>query len=256
MAGFGDALREEREKQGLTLEQVEEATKIRKIYINALEQEEFDILPPRVYASGFVKRYATFLSLDPEPFVEEFKRLAYSDADEDKEEEVLVQREKEVRNRMTERFPVRNVVIAVLFLVIVIWAGNQLVAYLADQGTEPVPEEPAPITQPVEEDKSPVEEEEEEEEETPAPAEGLEMDIRTLQDQECWLEVIVDGKQEYSGLMARGEKKSFKAEKSIFIKAGNAGGINITMNGKKLPPLGEVGQVEEKEYTVENIGDN
>ncbi len=108
---------------------------------------------------------------------------------------------------MTERFPVRNVVIAVLFLVIVIWAGNQLVAYLADQGTEPVPEEPAPITQPVEEDKSPVEEEEEEEEETPAPpAEGLEMDIRTLQDQECWLEVIVDGNKNIQDLWP-GERK-------------------------------------------------
>lgn len=250
MAGFGEALKQEREKQGITLEQAEEVTKIRKLYINALEEENFDILPPRVYASGFVKRYAIFLSLDPEAFVEEFKRLAYSE--EEKEEEVLVQREKEIKNRVTERFPLRNIVIAVLFLVIVIWAGNQLVAYLADSGTEPAPEDPAPITQPVEEDKTPVEDEEE----VPDRVEGLEMDVQTVKNQECWLEVIVDGKQEYSGLMSKGEKKSFQGKESILIKAGNAGGISLTLNGKKLPSLGEVGQVEEKEYTIENIGDN
>ena len=47
---------ERRESLGLTLEHIEEETKIRKLYLDAIEKERFNILPPRVYATGFVKK--------------------------------------------------------------------------------------------------------------------------------------------------------------------------------------------------------
>ena len=54
--GFGEKLREAREAKGYSLDYIEEETKIRKLYIEALEQETFDLLPPKVYATGFVRR--------------------------------------------------------------------------------------------------------------------------------------------------------------------------------------------------------
>ncbi|MDD3024595.1 MAG: helix-turn-helix domain-containing protein, partial [Syntrophomonadaceae bacterium] len=74
---WGEILRKEREKLGYTLEKVEEETKIRKYYLEMMENDDFTSLPPQVYAIGFVKRYAKLLNLDENHMVSEFKLLAY-----------------------------------------------------------------------------------------------------------------------------------------------------------------------------------
>ena len=54
---IGKALKEAREMQNLSLEQVEEKTKIRRKYLQALENEQYDILPGQVYAKAFLKSF-------------------------------------------------------------------------------------------------------------------------------------------------------------------------------------------------------
>lgn len=61
---LGQALREERERKGLTVTAVMEATKISRTSIEALEAGNRSNLPHPVYAKGFVKSYARFLGLD------------------------------------------------------------------------------------------------------------------------------------------------------------------------------------------------
>jgi cytoskeletal protein RodZ len=70
---IGRTLELARKERGLTLEQVEEATKIRTGYLRALERENFDVLPA-VYVQGSLKTYASFLHLDADAMVQEFKR--------------------------------------------------------------------------------------------------------------------------------------------------------------------------------------
>ncbi len=60
----GARLKKERRRQKLTLDDVEEATKIRLRYLKALEADHFDQFPPLVYMLGFVRRYAKFLALE------------------------------------------------------------------------------------------------------------------------------------------------------------------------------------------------
>src|SRR5919112_5906514 len=60
---IGRTLRRAREKRGLSLQQVEEATKIRTRYLHELENENFDVLPT-VYVLGSLKTYAEHLGLD------------------------------------------------------------------------------------------------------------------------------------------------------------------------------------------------
>ena len=69
----GNTLRQEREKRGLSIDQVSNATKISSAYINAIENEDIGHLPKKVYSVGFVRLYANFLSLDAEQFASEFK---------------------------------------------------------------------------------------------------------------------------------------------------------------------------------------
>jgi cytoskeletal protein RodZ len=70
---IGRALELARKRRGLSLKQVEEATKIRAGYLADLERENFDVLPA-VYVQGYLKTYASFLHLDADAMVGEFKR--------------------------------------------------------------------------------------------------------------------------------------------------------------------------------------
>lgn len=63
---MGALLREERERQGISLEKAAADIKISKKYLIALEEGQTEELPHPVYAKGFVKNYARLLGLDPE----------------------------------------------------------------------------------------------------------------------------------------------------------------------------------------------
>lgn len=67
---IGSALRSRRQELGLSLEKIAEQTKIRKSYLDALEEERFEELPGRVYVIGFIQNYARFLGLPAEPLLE------------------------------------------------------------------------------------------------------------------------------------------------------------------------------------------
>lgn len=56
----GDILRGEREKQGLTIEDIARETSIRDIYLEAIEKGDYDSLPGDVYAKGFIRNYSRF----------------------------------------------------------------------------------------------------------------------------------------------------------------------------------------------------
>lgn len=65
MAVFGDTLRQARAHKGVTLKEAEQATRINRHHLLALEEEQFDDLPPLIYQRGIVRNYATYLKLDP-----------------------------------------------------------------------------------------------------------------------------------------------------------------------------------------------
>jgi cytoskeleton protein RodZ len=69
---IGTSLRGARMRQGVELSQVERETRIRVRYLQALEDERFDVLPGSAYAKGFLREYAEFLGLDGQQFVDEY----------------------------------------------------------------------------------------------------------------------------------------------------------------------------------------
>jgi helix-turn-helix protein/uncharacterized protein DUF4115 len=69
---IGNSLREARQRQGLDLTRVEDATKIRGKYLQALEDERFEVLPAETYVKGFLRTYAEYLGLDGQIYVDEF----------------------------------------------------------------------------------------------------------------------------------------------------------------------------------------
>lgn len=87
---LGEILKAARKKKELSLDQVEEETKVRAKYLKALEEERFDDLPGNVYALGFLNKYIDFLELNKSQLINLFKLERGAEKDTDK---ILVKRQ-------------------------------------------------------------------------------------------------------------------------------------------------------------------
>ena len=63
-SGFGQLLERARSERGVSLEEAEQATRIRRDYLQKLESDDHSTMPEPIYVRGFVKAYATYLDLD------------------------------------------------------------------------------------------------------------------------------------------------------------------------------------------------
>lgn len=70
MDELGSILRDAREMKGLTLAEVQEEIRINSQYLDALEEGHYHLLPTQVHLRGFLRNYARFLDLDPDPLLE------------------------------------------------------------------------------------------------------------------------------------------------------------------------------------------
>jgi len=73
MFEIGSTLREERQRRGLRLEDVEKATHLSGRFLDAIEREDFGRLPSGVYRRSFVRGYADFLGLDGDAYAREYE---------------------------------------------------------------------------------------------------------------------------------------------------------------------------------------
>lgn len=114
MKKVSDLLREKRLELGLTLEEVEKATKIKIKFLEALEEGHFHILPSESYALGFVKNYAKFLDIDLSRVTALFRR-------EYKTEKVQIVPEfRKTQHKFNRRFFSSPKTILILFTFLVI----------------------------------------------------------------------------------------------------------------------------------------
>lgn len=71
---IGEVLRQARKARVITLEEAENVTKIRRKYLEALENEQFHVLPERTYARCFLSTYARFLELNAIELIQVFDK--------------------------------------------------------------------------------------------------------------------------------------------------------------------------------------
>lgn len=72
MADIGDKLRSAREAKGLSIADIEKATKIQSRYLNAIEENDFDKLPGDFYVRAFIRQYAQIVGLDGKELLSEY----------------------------------------------------------------------------------------------------------------------------------------------------------------------------------------
>ena len=85
MADIGDKLKSAREAKGLSIEDIEKATKIQSRYLTAIEKNEFDKLPGDFYVRAFIRQYAQVVGLDGKELLSEY----HEDVPESKPDEYV-----------------------------------------------------------------------------------------------------------------------------------------------------------------------
>ncbi len=75
MDEFGHILREARETKGFTLAEVQDQIRINARFLGALERGEYSVLPTPVHVRGFLRNYARFLGLDPQPLIKRYEKV-------------------------------------------------------------------------------------------------------------------------------------------------------------------------------------
>lgn len=254
--GIGEQLSHTRKAKGISLEMAEEATKIRAKFLRALENEEFDILPGRVYAKAFLRSYARYLELDDAQLACDFDQL-YAEKPEPEKERFKMPRTFN-RGCYVNFFAVA----AVIGLLV---AFNAVYGKVIDKQEDNKPVLQEETTRPVAKPRlnsPPVLVSENtgganQAGETDLPAEenarrdqGLSVKLNVTSDT-CWMRVVTDGTVAFEGKLKAGEERSFQAQSAIQLRLGNAGAVEVSCNGQSLGYLGGAGQVVTREFTAE-----
>jgi cytoskeleton protein RodZ len=142
MFEIGSSLREARLKRGLSPADVQKAIRIRDRYLQALEEERWELLPGDAYVKGFLRTYADYLGLDGSLYVDEYNsRYARHD------EPTLVPERFERRRRSGGGGPLRPlVVVAVVVAVVAAVAAWQLSGSSGKKQGAPPTTAPPPTT--------------------------------------------------------------------------------------------------------------
>lgn len=254
----GDILRREREKQGLTIADIEKGTSIRGLYIEHIERGNIDELPGLVYAKGFVRNYAKFLRLNAEALVQQFaeengstpppapaepesapRRISLSTVGDESLSSISIGGTRSSYASIFGKLAAGIIVLAAL-------VGGGVAAISAINSPAQVPaappvktEQPAAPTAAAEADAS----------DTARAAHTDGVNVSVTLAERCWTEVVVDGKSVFEGIIEKGKTESWKGKESVVIRAGNAGALDVTFNGRKLGKFGDNGEVLERTFS-------
>ncbi len=118
---IGERLKEARQEKDISLESLQDITKIQKRYLEAIEAGNFEKLPGNFYARAFIKEYALVVGLDPEELLEEFKtQIPAPDETENAQYTRFsrTQKEKEKNHSIFSFIPTIIVVILVIGIIV------------------------------------------------------------------------------------------------------------------------------------------
>lgn len=252
---IGNQLRETRLAKGLTLQDVEEATKIRVKYIDALEKEQFDLLPGKVYVIAFLRNYARFLGINDDDLVQQFKAINAKPADEEvlgsnkEKEKTHYKRVKKQNAEKASKYRKQKSRISTFLIAAVAVILVAAIALYQNYNGEPDSNSKPQAVQNQNDNQNPSENPEPDRNADVKPS-GVELTLNVT-DAQCWMLVNVDGQTTFSGIANPGETKTYTGQESIYVKLGNAGAVDVVVNGENIGKLAPLGQVVEREFTAE-----
>lgn len=239
---IGTILKSSRLKSEKTLEDISSELCIRKIYLTALEEGDYETLPPVPYGIGYVRTYARYLGLNPERAVKLYKAAAQGEEPEIKEE-TSVAPEANKSNKW-------HVIIGVIVLAVVcsIWnlftsKDTAKVSDVSKEVAAPVVKKEAPKAEDVKKEETEKDEKAAEDEKT---KEEVKEEMKESKEEtpvidktkvvllfsgESWVEVKDKNKVYTQGVFHKGDKKELPYVKSLFLTVGRPDNIKVYVKG-------------------------
>ncbi|MFD9423405.1 MULTISPECIES: helix-turn-helix domain-containing protein [unclassified Streptomyces] len=246
---IGRVLQQARIAAGLTVEEVSSSTRVRIPIVHAIEQDDFSRCGGDVYARGHIRTLARAVGIDPEPLVEQYDaehggRPAPTPAAPLFEAERI---RSEPRRPNWTAAMVAAIVAVVGFVGFTLFNGYDEPANTAQvaEGSTPdkatakpaasKPADPKPVPS-----ESAI---------AAAPRDKVTVKLSATQGKSWISAKDHNGRLLFDGLLLQDESKTFQDKERIDLVLGDAGAIELFVNGKKVEDQFEPGQVERLSYT-------
>jgi cytoskeletal protein RodZ len=235
-----------RKSAGLSIDDLSASTNIRGSLLREMESDSFHNCGGETYARGHIRNIATKLGVDPLIFIAAFEEeQMHSDRSmKDLLVENSVMKQPEEARKVSWKV-LATISVASLFVVglaqIIIsnTATVDIPAPIASATETPTPSPEATESTPTEEA-------------TVSTGTGVQL-IVSAERAKSWLFVSdATGRTPFSGQISRGTTKTFSTDVSLNVKIGNAGGVDLTVNGKKVDSIGADGEVVSVSYGVDS----
>ncbi|MGQ9636172.1 MAG: helix-turn-helix domain-containing protein [Thermodesulfobacteriota bacterium] len=222
---LGKILQRQRESKKITLKELSIKTKIMQHLLKAMEEDRYRDLPSATYVKGFLSAYAKAVGLDPKEILLQYEQLS--------QEKIPFQKEKKIEIKRKWNKKRIGVVGGVLLISILLslffhpyWSP-----FLKDSTPKKIERQTQPLTT-----LPPVQD--------PSPKEGKNsFSVKIEATERVWIRVSVDDQPEKEMILNPGEGDSYKASKQIYLHIGNAGGLKLTFNERRLENIGKSGEV-------------
>jgi cytoskeleton protein RodZ len=232
---LGEVLSSARKDSGISLEDLSSALSIRAGLLIEMERNNFLKCGGDVYARGHLRNIAPLLGLDPALLISLYNS-EHSMESASLNEQLI---ENNITNVPHEKKNISWKVPATFSLVILLLVGAVQVV-ISNNNEAPTPEVAA---SPTSTEPSPTPTVTEPTVDPSAPASSSEVSMTLSATSAVRVDIVIDGTHVFKGQMLAGESKSFESDSSISVYFGDAGAIDVTVNGENLGRLGDAGEV-------------
>ncbi|MFQ5803676.1 MAG: helix-turn-helix domain-containing protein [Candidatus Methylomirabilales bacterium] len=245
----GQLLRAAREAKGISREEAAAATRIKSVFLGAMEEDDYNLLPDERYLLRFLGEYASFLELDPQDVQRRFSQQIHRSSSS-----LAV-----FPGKRTVTLSLRRVLLGLVLLAFFIPSLFIVLSLLTEQpqktrGPEPPEESQAvrvappmetPVSTPETVTTSPITTAAPALPDRPVPSDvpGEGHTLRVEAAEMTWMLVTIDDGETQDVLLQAGESWVWHAQQGFVVTVGNAGGVALALDDRPLPQLGESGQV-------------
>ena len=242
---LGSLIAKARKDAGLSLEDLAAKTNIRMSVLSEIEKNNFEHCGGETYARGHVRNIAAVLKADQKEFIRLYEEEQGGETRSIKD--LLI--ENSVMRLPAEARKVSWKVLVLISVVSLFVVGigqvvisnintNDVVSAVPSASASPTAAE-SPSAEPSAQS-------------TFSTGSGVEVVVSAVR-AKSWLFVSdASGRTLFSGQVSRGAVKSFSSDSQLNLKVGNAGGVDLKVNGKKVEAIGVDGEVVSVSYGVDS----
>jgi len=251
---IGEILKKAREEKGLSIDDIQQITKIRSRYLNAIEEGNLDVLPGEVYAKGYIKSYAEAVGLN----VREVMALYEEKTAELKGLNLVRDEKRNEPKRKNSEFnfaPVLKVLTVIIILSLLFYGGyfaaGEFYALYKEFHDKPVKEIKKQEVENKNSEPQKPELKVEKKEATSTKAtyeitsQKNEITMRLFVSGELsWVRVIADGKTVFEGILNKGKDAIYVFKESATVILGRASDVTVFIEDIPIEKVNIIGRYD------------